>query len=159
MRRECRERFPRHRLQMKPLVSDSGMHHDTCVTHVPWCMSGSLTRSGGENVPCIPGACATRNLSYLARGLLPNTFRQWSFILAKLSITINLKLLLHRAMFRAHPLSFIIFVAILGIFTGCKLFTRNRLNNITWIMHAAYCTGPVVCIKLIFNNHVAVQCG
>ena len=23
------------------------MHHSTCVTHVPWCMSGSLTRSGG----------------------------------------------------------------------------------------------------------------
>ena len=34
------------------------MHHDTCVTHVPWCMSGSLTRGDGENVPGIPGACA-----------------------------------------------------------------------------------------------------
>ena len=33
MRRECRERFPRHRLQRKPLVSDPGMHHDTCVMH------------------------------------------------------------------------------------------------------------------------------
>ena len=40
--------FPRHRLQRKPLVSDPGMHHGTCVTHVPWCMSGSLTRGGGE---------------------------------------------------------------------------------------------------------------
>ena len=60
--------FSRHRLQTKPLVSDSGMHHGTCVTHVPWCMSGSLTRSGGENVPGILGACATRNLMYLARG-------------------------------------------------------------------------------------------
>ena len=68
MRRECRERFPRHRLQSKPLVSDPGMHHGTCVTHVPWCMSGSLTRGGGENVPGIPGACATRNFTYLARG-------------------------------------------------------------------------------------------
>ena len=35
MRRECRERFPRHRLQRKPLTSDPGMHHGTCVTHVP----------------------------------------------------------------------------------------------------------------------------
>ena len=35
--------------------------------HAPWCMSGSLTRSGGENVPGIPGACATRNVMYLAR--------------------------------------------------------------------------------------------
>ena len=33
MRRECRERFPRHH----------GLAVPTCVTHVPWCMSGSLT--------------------------------------------------------------------------------------------------------------------
>ena len=44
------------------------MHHGTCVTHVPWCMSGSLNRGGGENVPRIPGACTTRNITYLARG-------------------------------------------------------------------------------------------
>ena len=63
-----RERFPRHWLQRQPLVSDPGMHHDTCVTHVPWCMSGSLTRHDGENVPGIPGACATLNFRYLASG-------------------------------------------------------------------------------------------
>ena len=49
---------PRRRFQSKSLVSDPGMHHGTCVTHVPWCMSGSLIRSDGENVPGIPGACA-----------------------------------------------------------------------------------------------------
>ena len=58
-------RFPRHRLQRKPLVSDPGMHHGTCVTQVPRCMSGSLTRSGGENVPG-----ATRNFTYLTGGPL-----------------------------------------------------------------------------------------
>ena len=42
--------FPRRRFQRKPLVSDPGMHHGTCVTHVPWCMSGSLTCGDGENV-------------------------------------------------------------------------------------------------------------
>ena len=68
MRRECRERFPRHILQRKPLVSHPGMHHGTCVTHVPRCMSGSLTCSVGENLPGIPGACATCNLAYLVRG-------------------------------------------------------------------------------------------
>ena len=26
-----------------PWVSDSIMHHGTCLMHVPWCMSGSLT--------------------------------------------------------------------------------------------------------------------
>ena len=70
MHRGCRERFPRHRLQRKLLVSDPGMHHSTCVTHVPWCMSGSLTRGGGENVPRIPSACVTHNFTYLARGPL-----------------------------------------------------------------------------------------
>ena len=66
MRRECRERFPRYRLQKKLLVSDPGLHHGTCVKHVPWCMSGSLNR--GENVPRIPGAFATRDFTYLVRG-------------------------------------------------------------------------------------------
>ena len=60
--------FSPHRLQRKLLVSDPGMHHGTCVTHVPWCMSGSLTCGGGENVPVIPGARATRNFTYLVRG-------------------------------------------------------------------------------------------
>ena len=63
MRRECLVHFPCHRLQWKPLVNDPGMHHGTCITHVPWCMSGSLTRGGGENVPGIPGACATNSVS------------------------------------------------------------------------------------------------
>ena len=74
MRRECRECFLRHQLQRKPLVSDPGMHHGTCVTHVPWCMSGSLTCGGGENVPGIPGACPTRNFTYLVRGSLAKTY-------------------------------------------------------------------------------------
>ena len=78
MRQECRERFPRHRLQRKPRVSDPDMHHGTCLTHVPWCMSGSLTRDGGENIPGIPGACATCNFRYLARGpLVDATWESW----------------------------------------------------------------------------------
>ena len=68
MRLECRERFPRHRPQRKPLVSNPSMYHSTCVTHMPWCMLGSLTCSGGENVPGIPSACAAHNFMYLARG-------------------------------------------------------------------------------------------
>ena len=27
---------------LPPRVSDSDMHHGTCVTHVPWCIPGSL---------------------------------------------------------------------------------------------------------------------
>ena len=31
-----------------PWISDTDMHHGTCLTHVPWCMPGSLT-SGFPN--------------------------------------------------------------------------------------------------------------
>ena len=41
------------------LRRDPGTHHGTCVTHVPWSMSGLITRGGGENIPSIPGVCAT----------------------------------------------------------------------------------------------------
>ena len=50
MRRECRERFP-------------------------WCMSGSITRGGGENVPGIPGACAIHYFMYLTRAPLSQTYK------------------------------------------------------------------------------------
>ena len=56
-----------------PRVSDPDMYHGTCVTHVPWCMLGSLTngflwsRWQGKR-SAIPGACATRNFTYLVRG-------------------------------------------------------------------------------------------
>ena len=43
----ARNVFFRHRFQRKPLVSDPGMYHDKCVSHVPGCMSGSLSRCGG----------------------------------------------------------------------------------------------------------------
>ena len=77
MRRECRERF-----SPPPWVSDPDMHHGTCVVHVPWCISGSLTNGflssevgGGENGPGIPGTCATHNFAYLVRG--PWEFSHW----------------------------------------------------------------------------------
>ena len=44
----------------RPPVSDPDMHHSTCVTHVPWCMLGSLTngflwsRSRGKTFPAFP---------------------------------------------------------------------------------------------------------
>ena len=59
MRRECRKCFPRLPLQMKSLVSDPGMHSGTCLTHVPWCMSGKRSRYSRR----------MRNFTYLARGL------------------------------------------------------------------------------------------
>ena len=43
-----------------PQVSDPDMHHGTCVTHVPWCLPGSLTssyrwsRRRGKTFPAFP---------------------------------------------------------------------------------------------------------
>ena len=41
-------------MSKEPLVSDPDIYHGTCVTQVPWCMSGSLTRGGGENGKTFP---------------------------------------------------------------------------------------------------------
>ena len=66
--------FPCHRLQRKPLISNPGMHHGTCVTHVPWCMSGSLTCDGGENVPGIQAHAQTQ---FYVSGKRPITLGWW----------------------------------------------------------------------------------
>ena len=68
MRRECRERYPRH----------CGLAIPTCITARAWrtccdaCrdryLAVSLGVGDGENVPDIPGACTTRNFTYLVRG-------------------------------------------------------------------------------------------
>ena len=65
---ECSERFPRNR----------GLAMPTCITARTWrtcrdaCRDRQLAVSfevgGGENVPGIPGACATSNFTYLVRG-------------------------------------------------------------------------------------------
>ena len=75
----CWKRFPRHRLQRKPQVNDPCRHPGTCITHMPWCMSGSLTRSSRENVPGIPGACGTRKFTYLERCPCHKVFRFKAF--------------------------------------------------------------------------------
>ena len=53
-----------------PRVSEPDMHHGTCVAHVPCCMLGSLTNGFLWSMwrGNVPGACATRNFTYLVRG-------------------------------------------------------------------------------------------
>ena len=58
---------PRRRFQRKSPVSDPGMHHGTCVTHVPWCMSGSFTCGEGKRSRH-SRRMRIRNFVYLARG-------------------------------------------------------------------------------------------
>ena len=68
MSRECRELFPGHH----------GLAIPTCITARAWrtcrdawrdcLLAVSFEVGGSENVPGIPGACATRNFTYLVRG-------------------------------------------------------------------------------------------
>ena len=67
MRRESRKRYSLHRLQRKPLVP-------ACIMARAWRMTGSLTLGGGENVPGIPGACATRNFAYSGKRPMRENF-------------------------------------------------------------------------------------
>ena len=82
-----------------PRVSDSDIYHFTYVTHVPWRMlelEVSFEVGRGENVSGIPGACATRNYTYLVRG--PRwTHNSWNYhtyiktISTRISITTALR--------------------------------------------------------------------
>ena len=68
MRWECRERFP---------ATDFKGNHKLAI---PTCITARASRTcrdacrdrqpamAGENIPGIPGTCATRNFTYLARG-------------------------------------------------------------------------------------------
>ena len=88
-----------------PRVSDPDMHNDTCVTHVSWCMPGSLTRGflwsrWRGNVPGVPGACATRNFEYLVRGPLhaskTSQCRWWIYVRFDISTMSYFRFLIKR---------------------------------------------------------------
>ena len=77
MRRECRERFPRHHGFAIPTRITAH------VTHVLWYMPGSLTSGfllklvAGKTFPAFPAHAqtATRNFTYLVRG--PCSIQMW----------------------------------------------------------------------------------
>ena len=135
MHREYRERFPRHRLQRNPLVSDPSMHHGTCVT---------LTCGGGDNDPGIPGVCATRNLTYLVRG-------PWYLIFKWVALTMIMGIVLQPVTHQKCPTSVItghvmwtclrfISTPIFYVFSTCALQTfhndlsivRRQLSKRCW---------------------------
>ena len=60
IRRECRQRFPRHRVLAIPTCITTRAYRDHKLTV-------SVEVGGGENVPGIPGACTTRNFKYLLK--------------------------------------------------------------------------------------------
>ena len=64
-----------------PRVSDPDMHHDTCVTYVPWCMPGLLTSgflwSRWRWKPARHSRCM-RNTQFYLSGKRPIAHVRWS---------------------------------------------------------------------------------
>ena len=122
-----------------PRVSDIDMHHGTCVTHVPWCMPGSITNDflwsrWREKRPGIPGACASRNFRYLVRGsLLCHLKHVWN----KMTKVMHN---LHWLNWRPYRLGVeCIENDVLGKHPSIKMFTANLTLLVNW--------GHVVCNK------------
>ena len=73
-----------------PWFSDLDMHHGTCVTHVPWCMPGSLTshflwsRWWGK---CSQYARRMRNPQFYVPGKRPTDKTIHKFLMLPCSIT------------------------------------------------------------------------
>ena len=68
MRRECRERFPRHR-GLATRHASRHVRHARGVMHAGIANKQFLLKLvARENVPGIPGTCASRNFTYLVRG-------------------------------------------------------------------------------------------
>ena len=98
--------FPRRRFQRKLLVSDPGMHHGTCVTHVPWCMSGSLTCGDGENVPGIPSACAPAILRIWQEAHNGIFVRHWALPPYYFHVHLNMVVIIYRMLLTYWPISY-----------------------------------------------------
>ena len=49
-----------------PRFSNPDMHLGTCATHVPWCMTGSLTSGGGQTFPAFRAYALLLNSSIIS---------------------------------------------------------------------------------------------
>ena len=120
-----------------PLVSNLDMHHGTWVTHVSWCMLGSLTSSflrsrwrvKRSGIPC---ACAIRNFTYLVRGPWdspatscgPNPVCKFMANPSSIFIGFGELFLAYRRLFRNPKISPAL------VFRFCNIWQYNRLGNL-----------------------------
>ena len=113
-----------------PRVSHPDLHQGSSVTHVPWCMPGSLT-SGflwsqwWGNVPDIPGVNAACNITYLVRG--PYNHITTFHMLRKLSCNDVNNLVIHVH----HPI--IVLLALLGVGRAVSRRSFHRRWMRTWL--------------------------
>ena len=91
------------------------MHHGTCVTHVPWCIPGSLTRGAGITFPAFLAHAqpAILRIWYEAHCLVTTILHQAVDMFLCLSVRIQYAINLvlgdsscHHAVCSSHPRSF-----------------------------------------------------
>ena len=80
MRRECRERFPRHCWLAIPICITTRASRTCRDALRDRYLTISFEVGGGENVPGIPGACAAPNFAYLVRGPCRSSNESWWLI-------------------------------------------------------------------------------
>ena len=143
------------------------MHHGTCVTHVPWCMPGSLTsgflwkRRRGGNFPGIPGACATCNITYLVRAPWPkcniisisngmevplgsSVAKFYRYDMGQVS---NQILTVSKSFVRRY-----IWMKLQGVFGGKTTGKANKHTELTFRWYVTGCKPTTTCISLAFQS-------
>ena len=126
------------------------MHHDTCATHVPWCISGSLTNGGRKNVLAIPGACATRNFTYLARG-------SYCLMLLLLSSVISSSSLEPFCFMSIYEYLLCVLYSVCVSWKGLGLFLWHWMNY-NWVNRHRYSISfsLYLYVIIIFSNHIII---
>ena len=138
--------FSRQRLQMKPIVSDPGMHHGTCVMHVPWCVAWSLIRGGRKSFPA------------LAEHAQLQILRIWQDAMVKQHIH---RMFLPKRLFQLGSL-FSVVIILLQISHFSRWFVIHEdltlaglwmeiRNNSTWIDLVRYCKSYLMLLVTYFN--------
>ena len=99
------------------------MHHSTCVTHAPWCMSGSLNCGGGETFPAFPVHAQ------------PEILRIWQDAYARLFVYLYVFIFL--CMFGSFDIGYVIKVncySLLNVFRlTTTVFKTSGSHLLTWI--------------------------
>ena len=80
-----------------PRVSDPGMRHGASVTHVLWCIPGSLN-SGflwsrwRENVPGIPGSCVIHNFAVSGKRPMAYILLGYAAVYVRVALTMSISI-------------------------------------------------------------------
>ena len=121
-----------------PQVSDPDMHHGMCVTHVPWCMPGSLTsgflwnRRRGKTFPAFP---AHAHPQFYVSGKRPITNVNFKAFASNFRVKIQKKM---ETLIRWHTVDSCLTYnglmrnGVCQFFLKCAYWLTQFFNSMTW---------------------------